>query len=1141
MDKKYAINLIKELFENPFSKEKFNFFIKNLLNHIEEDSFIYRGVYIPGIFQDELKTIERIGKYQDSNGKQLDILIITFLRDETLERARSLQRNIVAWYLNGGRGGKLKDAALVAFISPNNQDWRFSFVKMEYKYDAEAKKIKETYTPAKRYSYLVGPHEASHTAQSMMIPVILNDKINPTLEEIEAIFKIEKVTKEFFEKYKDLFFNLADQFTKNKEFQLKVVKEQGVPVSDFVKKLMGQIVFLYFLQKKGWLGVKQGKKWGSGDNRFMNNLFNKKYCDYKNFYNDVLEPLFYNTLNNRDRGNNNVINDQSFSPHFNCRIPYLNGGLFSPIYNWTESKIFIDNKYFQDIFDVFDTFNFTVFESDPVEKEVAVDPEMLGKVFENLLEVKDRKSKGTFYTPREIVHYMCQESLINYLVTQSGYTEDRIRKLMTTKDQEVARTEKDKERIENSQDLKAIAEIINELLVKVKICDPAVGSGAFPMGLLKEISSTRYFLNIHFLKKKNKDGKILSEYDIKKETLENCIYGVDLDQGAVEIARLRFWLALVVEHEIDEIEPLPNLEYKIMQGNSLIELLSPNLLAKTSDLNRNKIIDQFISAKSEYFNLSDVLAKSNKRDEINLLIRHIVNYDKEKKRENIWQKILGIRSQLNLFDDQKNENQLNIGDVTSEKISKELKELDKIEDVSNSEHFEWHLNFNEVFEKGGFDIVIGNPPYIKVQNLNKVEVEHYKKIYISANGKFDIYVLFIEKIFNILKDGGIGTYIQPHRFLVADYGRGIRQFLWNNKGLKKIINFEVSQIFESATTYTGVFFYSKENNNIDYSLANNSNLKDLKYIQINYSSLDDPDKWHFPKNKIESQILNKIKTPTDKLKNISEGIYQGIVTVGDDIFVMKGRIENDLFIGYSEALKKEIKIESILVKRLLKGENIRRYLQPSSNLFIFYPHFQDANKNTKPYEEEELLNKYPLSYSYISNFKQKLKEKKTKYKTNPKYWFSLHRSRDIKIFKQKKILTPQLQNSPHFTIDESQFYPDAGGYSIILKDKSNENYLFILGLLNSNVLWYFIKKTSTSFNNNYFYFKTNYLDSFGIPQLNNHEKKTLSQLVFEIIEHYRNNNINQISKLENLINNRIYEIFSLTTEEIQYIKNDLNS
>jgi hypothetical protein len=343
---------------------------------------------------------------------------------------------------------------------------------------------------------------------------------------------------------------LADEFSKNEEFKDKVAKEHGIEVADFVKKLMGQIVFLYFLQKKGWLGVKLGERWGSGDKRFMHNLFDKQYCEYANFYNDALEPLFYDTLNNKDRGNSTVTNDQSYSRYFRCRIPYLNGGLFTPVYEWETTKICIENKYFKDIFDVFDTFNFTVFESDPIEKEVAVDPEMLGKVFENLLEIKDRRSKGAYYTPREIVHFMCQESLINYLISHSGYSEKRIRNLMIAKDQEITRTEEKLRVIEANSELKDIASKVDSLLRDVKICDPAVGSGAFPMGLLKEISSTRYYLNAHFLKQKNKFNNLLTEYDIKKETLENCIYGVDIDSGAVEIARLRFWLSLVVEHDI---------------------------------------------------------------------------------------------------------------------------------------------------------------------------------------------------------------------------------------------------------------------------------------------------------------------------------------------------------------------------------------------------------------------------------------------------------------------------------------------------------------------------------------------------------------------------------------------------------------
>jgi hypothetical protein len=200
--------------------------------------------------------------------------------------------------------------------------------------------------------------------------------------------------------------------------------DKKVSTADFAKKLMGQIVFLYFLQKKGWLGVPKGGDWGDGPHNFLRQLFNGKFGDYKNFFNDILEPLFYDTLAT-DRGHD------AWCKIFNCRIPFLNGGLFEPLrdYDWQKTDIIIPNSLFSNtkttkagdtgtgILDVFDRYNFTVNEAEPLEKEVAIDPEMLGKVFENLLEVKERKSKGSFYTPREIVHYMCQESLINYLDT----------------------------------------------------------------------------------------------------------------------------------------------------------------------------------------------------------------------------------------------------------------------------------------------------------------------------------------------------------------------------------------------------------------------------------------------------------------------------------------------------------------------------------------------------------------------------------------------------------------------------------------------------------------------------------------------------------------------------------------------------
>jgi hypothetical protein len=672
MNSENAKKLISDTFENNFSKDQYNNFVNNLLGTFNKSTFSNANGQVLDAYKEHIKTYERIGTYTDPSNKKIDILIVYLQKESHLERARTSQRNFIAQYL---KSQGEKDAGLIAFVSPNKDEWRFSFVKMSYKFEKTDKgsiKAKEQFTPSRRYSFLVGPHENSHTAKAQMVDLLMDDNAIPSLERIESLFSVEKVTKEFFEKYKELYFMLYEEFSDNKEFIDKVVKENKVEVSDFVKKLMGQIVFLYFLQKKGWLGVQKGEKWGSGDKRFLSNLFNKQYREYNNFFNDILELLFYDTLNRRDRENNSVVNDQSFSPYFNCRIPYLNGGLFTPVYDWKNSKIYINDNKFKNIFDVFDTFNFTVYESDPIEKEVAVDPEMLGKVFENLLEIKDRKSKGTYYTPREIVHYMCQESLINYLIGNSDIPEDRIRKLINVKDLEIANTEKQKNEIEINIELKNIAIKVNDLLKKVKVCDPAVGSGAFPMGLLKEISTTRIFLNNYFVKEQNRLNQLLTEYDIKKETLENSIYGVDIDPGAVEIARLRFWLSLVVEHEIEDIEPLPNLDYKIMQGNSLIELYSPTVSAKTNDVERNSLIDKLIKAKTEFFSLYDNKEKTKKREEISNLIRDIINYDQSKKKQNILNKIQDVRNQIGLFPNPKSADQLYLGDFTSDEIKKHM-------------------------------------------------------------------------------------------------------------------------------------------------------------------------------------------------------------------------------------------------------------------------------------------------------------------------------------------------------------------------------------------------------------------------------------------------------------------------------------
>jgi hypothetical protein len=774
MEKETAGKLIKKTFQNPFNRDAFVYFVKNLLNHIEEAPFIYRGNFIPDAFDPYIKTLERVGKYQDAEGKELDILIVRLKKETSLEHARTMQRNFIAWYLNGSRGGKLKEAALVAFVSPDDNDWRFSLVKMEYKLGKTKTgrvRAQEELTPARRYSFLVGVNESSHTAQRQLVPILEDDQNSPTIKQIEEKFNIEKVTKEFFEKYRDLYLKVKDtldKIIKKNDKIKKDFKEKNVSTIDFSKKLLGQIVFLYFLQKKGWFGVKRREKWGSGSKDFLRELFAKKHGSYQNFFNDILEPLFYEALR-QDRSH-----DDDYYSRFDCRIPFLNGGLFDPLnnYDWVNTDIILPNELFSNdlktkegdvgsgILDIFDRYNFTVKEDEPLEKEVAVDPEMLGKVFENLLEVKDRKSKGTYYTPREIVHYMCQESLINYLATElkDELKREDIETLIkygeTAVEHEAEVMSRDKETKTYSYKLpKSIrdnAKAIDEKLINIRACDPAVGSGAFLVGMMNEIIRARNALIPFF-----KDKKERTVYNFKRHAIQNCLYGVDIDPGAVEIAKLRLWLSLVVdEADIKQIKPLPNLDYKIVWGNSLLgvekNLFNANLFSKLEEL------------KPLFFNEANTGKKQEYKKQIDELINQITNGRKD---------------------------------------------------------FDFEIYFSEVFhEKKGFDVVIGNPPYGFRNVLTAKEKEYFRK---KENIEFksgDSAELFCKKCFdNLVKTNGVLTFIIPKKSLYGDAWDGLRKEYWNKYNL--IFLLDSSKAFENVLLEQNAFSLSKNIQNKKVELA----------------------------------------------------------------------------------------------------------------------------------------------------------------------------------------------------------------------------------------------------------------------------------------------------------------------------------
>ncbi|HXA01648.1 MAG TPA: TaqI-like C-terminal specificity domain-containing protein, partial [Cytophagaceae bacterium] len=410
--------------------------------------------------------------------------------------------------------------------------------------------------------------------------------------------------------------------------------------------------------------------------------------------------------------------------------------------------------------------------------------------------------------------------------------------------------------------------------------------------------------------------------------------------------------------------------------------------------------------------------------------------------------------------------------------------------IAGDKAFNWKREFPEVFDKGGFDVVIGNPPYLRVQGLREnfeKESQFYEKKYSSATGRFDIYVLFIEKSFQLINIHGDVSFILPHKFMVSDFGEGIRKFLNKNKAINSIVHFGSEMVFADASAYTCIIGLSHNNNLVNYIQIKPSEiLFKIPFEQVGYNILDNK-KWNFQGGE-SGGIFEKLGKQPLTVKDVFENISQGVVSVGDDIFLIKGKIIGSKFIGYSEKAGREIELEAEIMKPLLRGENVRRYAPINHEYYVIYPHFEKEGK-TQAYQESELKDKYPLVYNYFLPYKEELIEKKIRYKTNPTCWYSLHRSREISLFEQEKIVTPETSLGGNMTIDNCKYYHNTQVYSLIKKDKYNFDNKFLVAILNSNLFWFFLKSTGAVLRGGYFRFKTKYLEPFPLPKENSGEEQ----------------------------------------------------
>ena len=1058
----YTPDILRNLFQSSFNLAQWYSFLQHFFNASElkeKPERIIENTSDEGYYLGNIDTTDsyRIGLFQYNITKG------------SVANKRVGLRNLVKSFINPTWGEF--DAALVVFDSGDH--WRLSFIC----------DIKGEATLPKRYTYVFGSDDLLYRTPIERFNFLKKKGIS--FENLKTAFSVEALSDEFFDKYREQYADFI-QYVTGKRFvkvgskwEEKVLGEPNEAlmqafdhnekkIRDYVKKMMGRITFLHFLQRKGWM---------CGDLNYMQNMFENSV--YKNDYLDsVLEPLFFGILNTKPAEREALFSDYGWDKSLLAEwkdIPYLNGGLFERDEE-DEPESRFPAEYFKRLFQFFSEYNFTIDENDPNDAEVGVDPEMLGKIFENLLE--DNKDKGAFYTPKEIVRYMCQESLIAYLETNTSVAKDKIRQFVLSPEEGVVD-------IPENKKPKLLA-----ALEEVKICDPAIGSGAFPMGLLNELLHCREVLS----------GEHYDRAEIKKSIIQNNIYGVDIEKGAVDIARLRFWLSIVVDEETPS--PLPNLDYKIMQGNSLIESFMGVDLSK-------------LTYEKEY---------KKDKGEISL-------FDDEKNR---LQKTVShlLSSYYSCSDhDRKVKLQQEISDTINKQLEAQaynpeiLRELGAINLAENNKFFLWHTWFSDVFsredDKNGFDIVIGNPPYIQLQNNGGELAKLYEDCHFQTFAKTgDIYCLFYEKGWQLLRQQGHLCFITSNKWMRAGYGEKTRGFFAKHTNPKYLIDFAGVKIFDNATVDTNILIFGKSQNEYQTRCAvtdklNKDSLKNLSDFVQQQSvecRFDSSDSW-VVLSPIEQSIKRKIESVGTPLKDWDIQINYGIKTGFNDAFIINTEKRNEILDNCSSEEERTKTAE--LIRPILRGRDIKRYGYNWADLWLI------ATFPSRHYDIEM----YPAVKAHLLSFgKERLEQTGKKYiingeevkarkKTSNK-WFETQDSISYwDDFLLPKLIYPETTQGAFFAYDETGLFLDKTCFMMISKHAR-----YLQATLSSQLFEFAYKRifSSIELGQHGFQYNKHALIKLPVKKLNKSDSIIYSDEFF-------------------------YNCYGITNEEIEYIINTIQS
>ncbi|MEO1785151.1 TaqI-like C-terminal specificity domain-containing protein [Thermodesulfobium sp. 4217-1] len=1065
------------------------------------------------------------------------------------------------------------DLAIFAFYDEQGS-FRLSLIYKEY---AGTKSATSSY---KRFTFYVNKKLTNKTFKDQI------GKCNfSSFGEIKSAFSVEPVTKAFYEEIQTWYFNALDKIHLPDDFKFSdnPEKDREIRNSTSLIRLITRVIFIWFLKEKSLVP----------EDLFSEDRIGNIIKDFKtsnNYYNAILQNLFFATLNS-DESQRGFAEDKGYPMNVSnygiktlyryldkfliskdeileifSTVPFLNGGLFDCLDKENENKkvIYLDgfsrNKdkqaripdylFFQPeeeridisnyiqggnkksvrgLFDILKSYNFTIDENTPFDQEIALDPELLGKVFENLLAAYNpetsttaRKATGSYYTPREIVDYMVEESLFHHFLNILGQSDENTEKLRNLL------SYSSEENPFNESDTKRLIEAIFDL----KVLDPACGSGAFPMGILHRLTfilgkldpDNEYWYELIYRKAVNESKEIFAnedksereimlkelndsfdksfadpDYARKLYLIENCIYGVDIQPIAIQISKLRFFISLVIDQKVDKNRPnsgikaLPNLETKFIAANSLIGIDRPQNLLYIDDI--EEIEGKIKQIKHKFFQAK---TRNNK---MNLQKR-----DKE-----LRKRLSEMLNKVIPFED-------------SEKIAN----FDIFDQNSSAEWFdpEWMFGVRD-----GFDIVIGNPPYIQLQKNAGLLAKRYRNFnYKVFNSMGDIYALFYEKGIDLLKEDSHLCLITSNKWMRAGYGENLREFF--TKLNPKILIDLGPGVFESATVDTNILLVQKKGNQkelIATTLQKEDKENILNAIKEKGVILDklSKDAW-FIGSSAEQKLKEKIERIGKPLKDWDVKIYRGILTGLNEAFIITTEKKDEILANCKT--EEERKRTSEIIKPILRGRDIKRYYYEWAGLWLLWI-YQGIN-----------IEKYPSILQHLLPFKKKLEVRTGGAKiagdpsTVPYKWYELQvdSAAHISEFEKEKVVWQRITQEPTFCLVEPNvFILDSMAFFTGNKLK------YVMALLNSKVIYEYVKMIVHQYGFTGFRLSNQYVEVMPLPPItppNEALVKRIESLVDKILAAKKQTPQADTSEWEREIDEIVYKLYDLTNEEIRIIE-----